>query len=111
MTPAFTSDAWIVPSARAVATVMRNSSGRARSTTSSSVVMGAPWSFDREGGAAHLVAHGDDGRVGERAALPVRAVDHEGVAGDEPGVGRSEERRGPAELLHLAHAHRGLARV
>src|SRR4051794_18487812 len=69
------------------------------------------WSFDRERGPAHLVAHGDDGRIGERATLPVRAVDHEGVARHEPRVWRREERRGPAELLHLTHAQRGLARV
>src|SRR4051812_26064410 len=104
MTPAFTSDAWIVPSARAVATVMRKSSGRARATTSSSVVMGRLLLLDREGGAAHLVAHRDDWGVGERAPLPVGAVDHEGVARHEPRVRRREERRGPPELLHLTHA-------
>src|SRR4051812_48763382 len=54
---------------------------------------------------AHLLAHGDDGRVGEGAPLPVGAVDDEGVAGDEAGVGRREERRRPPQLLALADAH------
>ena len=50
---------------------------------------------------AHLLAHRDERRVGERAALPVGAVDHERVTGDEPRVRRGEERRGPSELMDL----------
>lgn len=58
----------------------------------------------REGAFTHLVAHRDHLRVGEAAALPVGAVDDEGVAGDEPGVGRRQERRCPAELAQAADA-------
>ena len=36
-----------------------------------------------EGALAHLVADGDDGRVGHRPPLPVGAVDHERVPRDE----------------------------
>src|SRR6202011_1400540 len=50
-----------------------------------------------EGALAHLVPNGDDLRVGEAAALPVGAVDDEGVAGYEPGVRGREERRRPSE--------------
>src|SRR4051812_29999477 len=60
---------------------------------------------------AHLLPDRDDRRIGQRAALPVGAVDDEGVAGDEAGVGRGEERRRPPQLLTLADAHRRLADV
>src|SRR6476661_5629018 len=41
-----------------------------------------------EGSFPHLLSHGHDRRVGERAALPVGPVDDERVARDEAGVGR-----------------------
>src|SRR6478672_6672034 len=64
-----------------------------------------------EGTAAHLIAHRDDGRVRERTALPVRAVDYERVAGDEPRVRRREEGRGPAELADATDPQRGLHHI
>ena len=72
---------------------------------------GPPEVLGLELAAAHLLPHGDDRRVRERAPLPVRAVDHERVSRDEARVRRREERRGPSELLALADAQRGLARV
>src|SRR5947209_11474341 len=64
-----------------------------------------------KGSLAHLLPHGDDRWVGQRAPLPVGAVDHEGVAGDEAGVGRGEEGCRPSQLVALADAHRRLRRV
>src|SRR6266850_7724129 len=60
---------------------------------------------------AHLLADGYHRWVGQRAALPVGAVDDECVAGDEAGVGRGEEGRRPPELLALADAQGGLGGV
>jgi len=50
--------------------------------------------------APHLVAYRDDRSIRQRPALPIGPVDDEGMPGDEPGEGRGEEGRGPAELLH-----------
>ncbi len=56
-----------------------------------------------EGRFAHLLANGHNRRVREGTALPVRAVDHEGVAGDEACVRRRQERGRPTEFAQPAH--------
>ena len=93
---ACTSTAWSTPAAVAVGEVLLAAPG-ARGTTATRRPTAATGSASRrarpraracrrsrfERALAHLLADGDDGRVGQQAALPVGAVDHEGVPGDE----------------------------
>src|SRR6056297_1800980 len=55
-----------------------------------------------EGAASHLLADRDELRHQHRSSLPVRAVDDQGVTGDEAREGGGEKGRGPSELVGLA---------
>src|SRR5438552_19073782 len=62
-----------------------------------------------ERGLVELVSDWCELRLRQGAALPVGAVDHQGLAGDVVRVRRGQEGRGPAELARAAGAERGHA--
>ena len=71
----------------------------------------APGRSALERSLAHLVAHGDDGRVGQRPALPVGSVDDQRVAEMKRAYGDARNVAAQPELLQLTDPQRGLREV